>query len=150
MTELDQWDNDMKAYNDKYEDIALKINQHGSKAVKLLRPKFPSTEAATESVELCVLLERLVEVCADAAYNYRGIKNFYERTLVSNKLMLMSDKEKKVAANVAESKAIELSLKEFELLNEAERYYDIVIKRYQATERLIDSIHLKLNYGNKP
>jgi len=150
MNELEQWKNDIWEYNKNYEAIELRIKEHSNTALKLLRRPIPHPDVATESAELSLLLERLVEVCAEASYNYRGVKNFYEVTLMKRKLSIMRNEEKKIAANVAEAEAVIASATEFSLMNEAERYKETSDKRYSATERLIESIHIRLNYGNKP
>lgn len=156
MTELEQWKNDFYEYNNEYEKVALKIKDLSNKAYNLVSEFKPLTTAQNDilssvGVALSVQLQRLVELRAEAAYNFRGVKNFYELTLIRHKLALMrSGREKKVAANVAENEAQQLSTEEFSLMNEAERYIEISDKRWETTERLVTSIQTKLNYGSNP
>lgn len=156
MTELDQWKNDLSVYNDEYEKIALKVKDLSNQAFSLVSEFKPLTSAQYDTlssvgVALSVQLQRLVESRAEAAYNFRGVKNFYERTIIERKLGLMrSSREKKIAAGVAENEAVQLSTEEFELMNEAERYADVSDKRWETTERLIASIQTKLSYGQHP
>lgn len=155
--ELDQWRNDLQVYNEDYENIALLVKKYANQAYALVSEfKAPLTPIDNEllaalGIALSVQLQRLVDVRAEAAYNFRGTKNFYDRTVIGRKFQLMrGGGEKKIAANVAEGEAIQLSTKEFDIMNEAERYADISDKRWETTKELIASIRSKLDYGPKP
>lgn len=148
MTELEQWHSDVALYNDEYDVLAAKIREDSNTALKALRKNHPKSEAADAVTELSLDLQRLVEVRASAVYNFRGVKNFYERSLIQRKLEIMRNSgEKKIAANVAEGEAVIQSSDEFFLLNEVEKLYEVAEKRFSATETLIESLHLKLKYG---
>ena len=151
MTDLEQWKNDIYVYNEEYEKVLAGIRETVKKAKRLLHQKKPTAEIADELVNVTLGLQKLVDLNAEAGYNYRGIKGFYERTLISRKLDIMrAPGEKKVAANVAEGEAVIESQEEFALMNEAERYQTTCEKRYEATKELVASLRTKLEYGYKP
>ena len=155
MTEVEQWKNDLFVYNEDYEKIALKVKDLSNRAYGLVGEFKPLTAEqfqilASVGVALSVQLQRLVDSRAEAAYNYRGVKNFYERTLKERKLVIMGRGEKKTAAGVAEDQALIESFAEFDLVNEAERYAETSDKRWESTERLIASVRTKLDYGQHP
>lgn len=149
-TEYQEWVNSLFVYNEDYEKVNLKIKDDTKFAKRLLRQKQSSVGIADALVDISVHLQRLVDLNAEAGYNYRGIKNFYERALITKKFEIMGSEEKKIAANVAEGQAVLDCAEEFFLVNEAERYKDTCEKRYEATKQLVVSLQTKLAYGFKP
>lgn len=155
MTELEQWKHDLFSYTEEYEKVALQIKERSNHGYGLISEYKPLDASQVEKlkdvgVALSTQLQRLVELRSEAFYNYRALKNFYERTVIERKLAIMGSGEKKIAAGVAENQATLESFAEFDLMNEAERYADTSDKRWEATVKLIDSLRTKLNYGSTP
>lgn len=148
--ELQSLYNDVFGYDDKYEALNAKVKEHTKTAMQRLRARRPSVDVVDALNELGMDLQKLVDIRAEAAYNFRGAKQFYERMLIKRKLEIMSSKEKKVAANVAEGMAVIDSAEEFELMSQAQMRADTSDKRYEATLGMVENLRMKLNYGYEP
>ncbi len=148
--ELARWDKTLIEYNERYETLDDKIKEKVKIAKRLLHLKKPSADIADALIEISLLLQRLVDFNAEAGYNARGIKNFYERSLIKRKLEIMAEGEKKIAANVAEGQAVLDCQEMFTEMNLAELLKDTCERRYEATKELVASLRTKLEYGYKP
>lgn len=137
-------------YDEKYEELNAKVKAHTKTALQRLRAHRPSADVVDVLNELGMDLQKLVDIRAEAAYNSRGAKQLYERTLIKRKLEIMSSKEKKIAANVAEGMAVIDSAEEFELMNQAQMRADTSDKRYEATLVMVENLRMKLSYGYEP
>ena len=148
--ELKHWSETLIEYNERYESLNDDIKEKVKLARRLLHAKKPSTDIADALVEMSLVLQRLVDFNADAGYNARGTKNFYERSLIKRKHEIMTEGEKKIAANVAEGQAVIDCSDVFLESNLAELLRETTEKRYEATKELVASLRTKLEYGYKP
>jgi hypothetical protein len=148
--ELKHWSDTLIEYNERYESLDNKIKEKVKFAKRLLHLKKPSPDVADALVEVSLVVQQLVDFCADAGYNARGTKNFYERSLIKRKLEIMAEGEKKIAANVAEGQAVIDCSDIFLESNLAEMLRETTEKRYEATKELVASLRTKLEYGYKP
>lgn len=137
-------------YDEKYETLNAKVKEHTKTAMQRLRANRPSADVVDVLNELGMDLQKLVDIRAEAAYISRDAKQFYERMLIKRKLEIMSSKEKKIAANVAEGMAVIDSAEEFEMMNQAQMRADTSDKRYEATLVMVENLRMKLNYGYQP
>ncbi len=148
--ELKSLYDDIFRYDEKYEELNAKVKGHTKTALQRIRAHRPSADVVDVLNELGMDLQKLVDIRAEAAYISRGAKQFYERTLIKRKLEIMSSKEKKIAANVAEGMAVIDSAEEFELMNQAQMRADTSDKRYEATLGMVENLRMKLSYGYEP
>lgn len=148
--ELKHWSETLIEYNERYEKWNDSIKEKVKIAKRLLHLKKPSTDVADALVEMSLVLQQLVDFNADAGYNARGTKNFYERSLIKRKHEIMAEGEKKIAANVAEGQAVIDCSDIFLESNLAELLRETTEKRYDATKELVASLRTKLEYGYKP
>lgn len=148
--ELAQWEKTLIEYNERYEKFDDEIKEKVKIARRLLHLKKPSADVADSLLEVSLVLQRLVDFNAEAGYNARGTKNFYERSLIKRKHEIMAEGEKKVAANVAEGQAVLDCQEMFTEMNLAELLKDTIERRYEATKELVASLRTKLEYGYKP
>ena len=148
--ELKHWSETLIEYNERYEKLNEDIKEKVKLAKRLLHLKKPSADVADALTDISLILQRLVDFNADAGYNARGTKNFYERSLLKRKHEIMTEGEKKVAANVAEGQAVIDCSDIFLESNLAEMLRETTEKRYDATKELVTSLRTKLEYGYKP
>ena len=148
---MDSWRQSVESYNEEYEKLNRQIKYEYKQAGELLTLHKPNAEIAKAISKVTVQLARLVELRSEGGWNYRGIKDFYERTLIERKQeILRTREEKNLTDDVAYEEAKLASTEEFELLNMAKAYYDNVDGRFIATRLLIESLHLRLTYGENP
>lgn len=143
---VDQWQNDIRAYNEEYEKLYLDIKTRTSGAMKAMRHIANPTILSECAVELNLLNMKLVEVRGMALLLFRGAKNFYEITKWKEKARLI--KEKKLAAGVAENEAQGLLIEEFDCMNEAEYNFERVDKLWLSTDRMVEALLTKLDYAS--
>lgn len=144
------WRRTIEEYNGRYEALNDDIKATVKIAKRLLHQKKPTTDIADALIDVSLILQRLVDFNADAGYNFRGTKEFYERSLIKRKHEIMAEGEKKIAANVAEGLAVIDCHEEYLELNLAEMLRDTTQYRYEATKELVVSLQTKLTYGFKP
>ena len=148
--ELQMWQRTLIEYNERYEKLDNDTKEKVKLAKRLLHQKKPSTEIADALVDMALLLQKYVDFNADAGYNARGTKNFYERSLIQRKHEIMAEGEKKVAANVAEGQAVLDCQEMFTEMNLAQLLEDTCNKRFESIGLLVESLRTKLEYGYKP
>ena len=148
---MESWRQSITSYNEEYEKLNRQIKHEYKQAGELLTLHKPNAEIAKAINSVAKQLARLVELRSEGGWNYRGLKNFYERTVIERKHEIMrTGKEKNLTEAMAYEEAVLASAKEFELLNLAQAYYDNVDGRFIATKLLIESLQLRLSYGENP
>ena len=93
--ELAQWKKTLIEYNERYEKFDDEIKEKVKIARRLLHLKKPSADIADSLLEVSLVLQRLVDFNAEAGYNARGTKNFYERSLIKRKHEIMAEGRRK-------------------------------------------------------
>lgn len=148
---MDSWRQSVESYNEEYEKLNRQIKYEYKQAGELLTLHKPNAEIAKAISNVAKQLARLVELRSEGGWNYRGLKDFYERTVIERKHeILRTREEKNLTEAAAYEEAILASSEEFELLNLAQAYYDNVDGRFIATKLLIESLQLRLTYGENP
>lgn len=149
--ELLMWQKNLVEYNERYEKFDAELKEKVKLAKRLLNLQSPASEVADALIEMSLLMQKMVDYTADAGYNARGTKNFYERSLIKRKFEIMkAETEKKIAANVAEGQAVIDCADIFHESNLADLLRETVEKRYESTKELAESLRTKLIYGYKP
>lgn len=148
---MESWRQSVESYNEEYEKLNRQIKYEYKQAGELLTLHKPNAEIAKAISNVAKQLARLVELRSEGGWNYRGLKDFYERTVIERKHeILRTREEKNLTEAAAYEEAILASSEEFELLNLAQAYYDNVDGRFIATKLLIESLQLRLTYGENP
>lgn len=159
--------NELKANLDKWEGDALplveEIKDEVTESRRAMDTDPPELYTLSNSlVDLSILNIRLIDRIIEGKYNLNAAKYLYESRREGWKVKLVkgytthhpkdSSKDEViegVAAGVADSMKVEKVAVEYELMNRAEKNYEMVNLLRRAIEKAIDSIRSKLSYESK-